>query len=363
MKISSAKVNALKFFWVSLSACLVAVSFTACKSESVDNGSSLIPSVAPSSSTVSIYYKDDATSKIVYDDIIVDDLETQLNSSSESDWVEDTKSQIILPSDNTDNSSVVLDDDSESVSASSKTLESEDKEHNSTDLNQDHFSSFNSDVSHSDNLAEDANPQLIIPTDKNDASSSKSEGTSSKDVTHHEDRPDNGSLPSNGSSSSKTQNISIASQNKDTFSKVDGEADYEQDATQESVSEQGSSYNSEIAASSQNSGNDLQSTTSKDNGDVSKPTASSANSVTGSASSKDNITNIESSDSQEDSSDSKPATSSNDASGNSQPSSSQDNSSLPQVSGVESNNSSEEITSKEETSSTTSYDKGYTKPY
>jgi len=92
------KVNAFKFFLISLLACSVIASFTACKSEPADNESSLVPTESVNSDTVSIYYKDDASSKTQYEDIITDDFESTTNASQSDNLVEDAKPQLIIPS-------------------------------------------------------------------------------------------------------------------------------------------------------------------------------------------------------------------------------------------------------------------------
>ncbi len=196
MKTLCKRLYACKLLIVLLIIGLIVCSLSACKGKKGEELSSQVSSdKSNTSSTVSIYYKDDEPSDIVYDDIITDG-DTEPNASL------------------------------------------------------------------SDNLASDAKPQLIIPSDKTYGESSKSSGTSSENVSHQDNATSSGSTVSKDNETASKTNSS--SKNQPTASQAVPSNNSQADSSNASqvVSSQNTESNPESSITS--SSGDKDDTSSKE---------------------------------------------------------------------------------------------------
>ena len=74
-------------------------SLSACKTKNTDTESEVYSVETTSSNTVSIYYKDDASSNEGHSDIITDNYESKDQNSASDNLAEDADPQLIIPSD------------------------------------------------------------------------------------------------------------------------------------------------------------------------------------------------------------------------------------------------------------------------
>ena len=104
MKILLNKYSCFKCLSVCLLTGLIIGSFAGCKTDKTDNVSSESSFNSNSSSTVSIYYKDEDSSSTIYEDIITEGSAPQESVSHSDNLAEDVKPQLIIPN-KTENSS------------------------------------------------------------------------------------------------------------------------------------------------------------------------------------------------------------------------------------------------------------------
>ena len=218
VKTSLTKNSFTKSLLLSMVVVILISSLSACKAKKTDAESEVSSVGTTSSNTVSIYYKDDASSNEGYNDIITDKSESKDQSSG------------------------------------------------------------------SDNLAEDADPQLIIPSDKN-KTESKIDGVSSKDVSHKDEES---SVTSTENTSSKTDFSDNKSDEKETNSKQNGseESNSKNPVSSESKTDsqtsetQDNTDDNNTSSGSSNSGDNSSSTESNDNVNGDSSEDSSASSTT-----------------------------------------------------------------------------------